>query len=123
MYLLLCLLGVKMNVSHAYEARFWYLLGVFRNLSRSTLFRTAPPSRFVRCQKCHDRRFIYLGRFYPDERYCRSLSPGALCIRTLYCLRVKYIIVSVKGHPKQKNEESLARIAYEVASAAGARGS
>ena len=34
-----------------------------------------------------------------------------------------YIIVSVKGHPKQKNEGSLARIAYEVASAAGGRGS
>ena len=29
MYLLLCLLGVKMNVSHAHEARFLYLLGVF----------------------------------------------------------------------------------------------
>ena len=38
-------------------------------------------------------------------------------------MRAKYIIVSVKGHPKQKNEGSLARIAYEVASAAGARGS
>ena len=39
---------------------------------------------------------------------CPSLSP--------------YFLL-VKGHPKQKNEGSLARIAYEVASAAGARGS
>ena len=64
---------------------------------------------------------------FSTSRKWRQLARGAQCILghtgSLNCLRTKYIIFSVKGHPKQKNEGSLARIAYEVASAAGARGS